>query len=105
MTTNLGNEKVVDHLTSASAGFMRSVEVKATTKETPVRSMVERVTLEAIKKHFRPEFLNRIDETIIFKPLGINEILKIAKIQFELIKKRLEESRYKASFAKSRSGK
>ena len=40
----------------------------------------------------RPEFLNRIDETIMFKPLSREDMTKIVAIQFELIQKRLEEA-------------
>ena len=98
MTTNLGNEKVVDHLTSASAGFMRSVEVKATTKETPVRSMVERVTLEAIKKHFRPEFLNRIDKTVIFNHLEKSHYEKIAELEMYVVLDKLSKKGFMTSY-------
>jgi len=49
-------------------------------------------TIEALlKEFFRPELLNRIDETIIFKRLGREEIGKIVDIQLERLKKRLEE--------------
>ena len=44
-----------------------------------------------LKATFKPEFLNRIDETIFFNRLGKPEILKIVDIQLELLKKRLME--------------
>ena len=47
--------------------------------------------MEALRSTFRPEFLNRIDETIIFNSLGPEEIKKIVTIQANLISKRLEE--------------
>lgn len=47
---------------------------------------------EQLKKTVRPEFLNRIDELIMFKPLSKSEIRKIVEIQFKSIQKRLEES-------------
>jgi ATP-dependent Clp protease ATP-binding subunit ClpB len=47
---------------------------------------------ETLKKTIRPEFLNRIDEVIMFKPLSKSEIRKIVEIQFRSIRKRLEES-------------
>ena len=46
-----------------------------------------------LKATFKPEFLNRIDETIIFNRLGKPEILKIVDIQLELLKKRLGSGR------------
>jgi ATP-dependent Clp protease ATP-binding subunit ClpB len=47
--------------------------------------------LELLKASVRPEFLNRIDEIILFDPLGKNDILKIVRIQFEIIRSRLAE--------------
>lgn len=44
-------------------------------------------------KHFRLEFLNRIDEVIIFKKLDLESIKKIVEIQFSILKKRLEDKR------------
>ena len=46
--------------------------------------------LELLKKSLRPEFLNRIDETIMFKPLDRSEILGIVKIQLEVLKTKLQ---------------
>lgn len=48
--------------------------------------------IEQLKKSVRPEFLNRVDEIIMFKPLSRREIRKIVDIQFKGIQKRLEES-------------
>ncbi|RNI29970.1 ATP-dependent chaperone ClpB [Rufibacter immobilis] len=47
---------------------------------------------EVLKKTLRPEFLNRIDELIMFRPLSSREIRKIVDIQFRHIQERLEES-------------
>jgi ATP-dependent Clp protease ATP-binding subunit ClpB len=47
--------------------------------------------LEALRAHFRPEFLNRIDEIIIFHPLGREHLARIVDIQVERLLKRLEE--------------
>ena len=48
-------------------------------------------TLEALRQTFRPEFLNRIDDTIIFRALTMADIERIIEIQLGLIRKRLEE--------------
>ena len=45
--------------------------------------------LQALKDGFRPEFLHRIDEIIIFNPLGMRDIEKIVDIQLTFIEKRL----------------
>jgi ATP-dependent Clp protease ATP-binding subunit ClpB len=47
--------------------------------------------MEALQSHFRPEFLNRVDETIIFNSLGIEEIKQIVDIQLERLRGRLKE--------------
>ena len=47
--------------------------------------------LELLRKTLRPEFLNRIDETIMFKPLNRKEILGIVKIQLEDLKSKLQK--------------
>merc|ERR1711974_305455 len=46
---------------------------------------------EAMSAVFRPEFLNRIDETIIFRPLGKAELRQIAGLQLNRVKERLQE--------------
>ena len=54
---------------------------------------LERRVMEALRSTFRPEFLNRIDEIIIFNALGSEEIKKIVDIQIALLSKRMEESK------------
>ena len=49
--------------------------------------------LELLKRSFRPEFLNRLDETLIFKSLGKPEIEKIVELQLDELRKRLAEQR------------
>jgi ATP-dependent Clp protease ATP-binding subunit ClpB len=48
--------------------------------------------MELLRRTIRPEFLNRIDETIVFQPLSRANVLDIVKIQFNLLKERLKES-------------
>ncbi len=45
--------------------------------------------LDELKRHFRPEFLNRIDETVIFKPLRRDEVARIVELQLDLLRRRL----------------
>jgi ATP-dependent Clp protease ATP-binding subunit ClpB len=52
---------------------------------------MEREVKRQLEGHFRPEFLNRIDEVIIFRPLGKETILKITDIQVEALRKRLSD--------------
>ncbi len=50
----------------------------------------EKRVMEALRATFKPEFLNRIDEIVIFNSLGISEIKKIVDIQFKILARRLE---------------
>ncbi len=54
---------------------------------------IKRRVLEALRAEFRPEFLNRIDEVIIFHPLSLEHIKKIVQIQVEELKERLGEKK------------
>ncbi len=49
--------------------------------------------MDAVKKHFRPEFINRIDEIVFFNPLGKDVMAGIVKIQLRNLEKRLAERR------------
>jgi ATP-dependent chaperone ClpB len=51
--------------------------------------------LSVIEHHFKPEFINRIDEIVVFNPLGEAQIASIVSLQLESLKKRLEERGYK----------
>jgi ATP-dependent Clp protease ATP-binding subunit ClpB len=54
---------------------------------------LEEKVMEVLKMNFRPEFLNRIDETVIFNSLGKNEIKKVVEIQLRYLQERLGERR------------
>ncbi len=47
-----------------------------------------------VGQHFRPEFVNRIDEVVVFHPLGEKHIASIAQIQLQRLYKRLEDRGY-----------
>ncbi len=81
MTSNLGTEFI---RRSGSLGFLQ------TTSEGEDRQAQEKVE-KALKSTFRPEFLNRIDEIIMFSPLTREDMLKIVDLQIKALQKRLEE--------------
>ncbi|MEB3255199.1 MAG: ATP-dependent chaperone ClpB [Synechococcaceae cyanobacterium] len=56
-------------------------------------SEMERRVNEALRGHFRPEFLNRLDETIIFHSLKAEELRQIVELQVQRLRKRLEEKK------------
>ena len=57
--------------------------------------------LKEVKNNFRPEFLNRIDEIIVFQKLNTDEMKKITKILLNGVAKRLEKKNIKLNFEKS----
>lgn len=97
MTTNIGSHIIQEKFESITdENFFDILEE---TKE-------EVLTL--LRKSVRPEFVNRIDEIIMFRPLSRKDIRKIVDIQVELIRKRLDEAGVKIEFsdhAKERLGK
>ena len=52
---------------------------------------IKGAVMKVVGEHFRPEFINRIDETVVFHPLGQAQINEIAKIQLQRLQKRLKE--------------
>jgi len=78
MTSNAGSDKIMDHfekLTSAN-------------RKEKIRKAKEDVS-KVLKEKMAPEFLNRIDEIIMFTPLSVYEIKKIAELQLRSLKKKL----------------
>jgi ATP-dependent Clp protease ATP-binding subunit ClpB len=81
MTSNLGSQYIqsqFEHLTDAN----RTQVIDDTKKE----------VMNMLKKTIRPEFLNRIDETIMFLPLNRSEIEQIVELQIHSVQKMLEEN-------------
>jgi ATP-dependent Clp protease ATP-binding subunit ClpB len=81
MTTNIGS-----HIIQESFENLTESNAEEVIEQTRLK------VFELLKQSMRPEFLNRIDETIMFKPLSRDDMTKIVSIQFGLIQARLEES-------------
>jgi ATP-dependent Clp protease ATP-binding subunit ClpB len=73
MTSNIGSQAIMDPDLSPQ-GRQNAIE-------------------EAMRMHFRPEFLNRIDEVVIFNRLGAEQIEGIVRIQLEVVEKRLQDKK------------
>lgn len=61
-------------------------------------SEMKALVMSVVGQHFRPEFINRIDETVVFHPLGKENIRAIASIQLERLAKRMEARGYELVF-------
>jgi ATP-dependent Clp protease ATP-binding subunit ClpB len=79
MTSNLGSDLIQERFGERSY--------------TEMKNMV----MEVVSHHFRPEFINRIDEVVVFHPLGRAHLASIARIQLERLYKRLEERGYQVT--------
>ena len=92
MTSNLGAKKIQDF--GIGVGFGTSA------KKSQESSLNKKTITNALKKKFAPEFLNRIDEVVIFNNLSINEIHKIIEIELEKLYERINELGYKIKLTK-----
>ena len=90
MTSNLGTEYVSR---SGSLGFVDST---ASDKDIESRDKIEK----ALKDAFRPEFLNRIDEIILFSPLTREQMVKIVDLQLKDVEQRLADNGLEVSLTK-----
>ena len=90
MTSNIGARLITDKKT---LGFSKNSEEEETNKKEYEDTKKE--VMEALKKELRPEFINRIDEIIVFHKLTNNEIGKIIDLMLEEVTKRLENQKIK----------
>lgn len=87
MTSNIASDIIMELGHRGELGFGENKNKSAHMKEDRMKEKV----MEALKNHFRPEFLNRVDEVIIFHPLDKKEIREIVDIQLAHIRERLTE--------------
>ncbi len=75
MTSNIGSQYILENA------------------QTRPREEVERVVLGEMRRQFRPEFLNRVDDVMVFRPLGKAELRRIVELQLERVRALLTERR------------
>jgi ATP-dependent Clp protease ATP-binding subunit ClpC len=86
MTSNLGVKKLQDFGTGV--GFDTSTRIS--NNEAMKKSLLQK----ELKNHFTPEFLNRVDEVVVFNPLKENEVEKIVEIELSKLNRRLDKLGY-----------
>jgi len=91
LTSNLGVKKLQDFGTGI--GFSNNTYSNEEAKK--------EVLMKEMKNFFSPEFINRIDDTIVFNSLSQEDIKKITDIELKKLMKRLEEMKYKISYDES----
>ena len=93
MTSNVGAKRVSDFGGGVGFNTGSSAQQKSDVK----RSIIQK----ALKQQFNPEFLNRIDDIILFNPLNEETLKKIIQIEVGKLNNRLTEKSYKITFDKS----
>ncbi len=78
MTSNIGSRHLIDDAVAGDG------ELSANTRN---------AVLAELRAHFRPEFLNRVDDTVLFKPLGLNDIAQIVRLLAQELQDRLTDRR------------
>lgn len=73
MTSNLGSQQIQELSSEKDYEKMKSA------------------VMEVVGQHFKPEFINRVDESVVFHPLGLDQIRVITRIQVEILRNRLLE--------------
>jgi ATP-dependent Clp protease ATP-binding subunit ClpB len=82
MTSNLGSQMIQDAAEGNGDAEEQYTQMKAS-------------VLGVVQAHFRPEFINRLDEIVVFRPLDKTQIRAIARIQLTYLEKRLAERQLK----------
>ncbi|ATW33235.1 MULTISPECIES: ATP-dependent chaperone ClpB [Candidatus Williamhamiltonella] len=86
MTSNLGSDLIQERFSQADYSDMK------------------KSVMEVVQRYFRPEFINRIDEVVVFHPLEAQHLESIAQIQLKQLYQRLEEKGYTAGITPSALG-
>jgi ATP-dependent Clp protease ATP-binding subunit ClpB len=76
MTSNIGSQKLIN-------------PENASISDSSVQAEQKKMVMQELRQHFRPEFLNRVDDSVVFHPLLQEHMSGIIKIQLERLKKRL----------------
>ena len=85
MTSNIGAPHMLDRVTDTGE----------------IREEARRAVMDEMRRHFRPEFLNRVDDVVLFKALTRDEIGKVVDLLIADIRKRLEDRRIDLEIADS----
>jgi ATP-dependent Clp protease ATP-binding subunit ClpC len=94
LTTNLGNDKTVNNLIGTGTGFNKNINYQNSTTIMPAREMVEKNTQDAIRKYFKPEFINRLDKIVVFNHLNRESCEKIAELEMSVVSTKLNKKGY-----------
>ena len=92
MTSNLGSQAIAE------------ASNESTQESGQVSEGLKRQVTEALRQHFRPEFINRVDEVIFFHPLGLEHMKTIIDIQLRGLLKRLSDRKIRVELTEAAKG-
>jgi ATP-dependent Clp protease ATP-binding subunit ClpA len=102
MTSNLGASQIESAL-SPKLGFAGMTHSQfgtgGATADAKVRSKITRSGVEAARRKFTPEFMNRLDKVVVFRPLGTDELKKVLNIELAFVQQRVFHSSPDRCFA------
>lgn len=91
MTSNLGAAEM-SNLMSPRLGFQVATVEQTKTVDGKLASKINDAGIEAARRKFTPEFMNRLDKVVVFKPLGEPELRKILDIELRMVQQRVFSS-------------
>jgi ATP-dependent Clp protease ATP-binding subunit ClpA len=101
MTSNLGANEMAA-LSTSKLGFGRlqnaAADKPAQERDEKLNQKLSRTGVEAARRKFTPEFMNRIDKTVVFKPLGRTELRRVLDIELGQVQQRVLHSSAEKSF-------
>ena len=92
LTSNLGSEYIREQFSKIDAPDTAAESNSASRSREVVIEETKRTVMEQLKRTIRPEFLNRIDETIMFEPLTQTEIRQVVQLQVSAVQKMLSQN-------------
>ncbi len=89
MTSNFGSQYIIEQ--QLQEGFKDSAEEDDGFERVSAKERIKDEIMALMKEHFRPEFLNRIDDIVIFSPLQMGQMKQIVEIQLQSLRERLKD--------------
>ncbi len=90
MTSNLGSQIISDYTADKQT---QTIGYKTSSDSTSASEAMKEKVMEEVQRFFKPEFLNRVDEILVFKPLSAEQIRAIVDIQLRQVADRLAKQR------------
>lgn len=95
MTSNIGSDVILDFgKRRGEIGFMDREKHSETSSQEEIRARL----MDMLRDHFRPEFLNRVDEIVTFQALSRDQLSDIVELQLQIVMKRLQEKKISIKF-------